>query len=189
MRNRPTDTDADFDPVRSLFQESFQQAASSLSAPPVGNVPSRDGRDRLAASHGFTKAGRPVGSDTLRGLANYFVRQCPPLAWDTSLELGNYKALVALMATLKRDLEMTPADIRAFIDYYFISLQGRRPKRAYMWDFKGRYHSLLEGFVRSGVSAQPQDYTGWQSQDVTTAEMQAASDAAKAARARRDSLL
>lgn len=188
MKNRPSDIDADFDPIRSMCQEAFQPGPSDREEPPLGRATNRDGRDRLTATHGFTKNGAAVGQDTLKGLANYFVRSCPPLSWDTSLELGNYKALIALMATFKRDLEMTPHQIRSFIDFYFASLQGRRPKRAYMWDFKGRYHTLLARFEISGVAATADDYTGWQAPAATDQEMQDALAAAQAARARKAAL-
>jgi hypothetical protein len=184
MKNRPQDTDADFDPVRSLCEETFQQPFSSPGGPAPAPSPRRDGRDRLTASRA---SGRSAGEDSLRGLANYFVRNCPPLSWDTSLELGNYKALVALMSTLRRDLEMTPAQIRTLIDVYFVDLKGRRPKRAYLWDFKGSYHRLLARIEAAGLNTTGADYESWTASPVTDAEMQAAAQAAiAAARARQE---
>lgn len=179
QKNRPADTDLDFDPVRAMCEESFQGAISGLEEHPATHGPRRDGRDRLTASRASQ---RPAGEDSLRGLANYFVRACPPLSWDTSLEFGNYRALIGLMSTLRRDVEMTPQQIRVLIDTYFLELQGRRPRRAYLWDFKGRYHQLLARIDAAGLATETADYESWAPTPVSAAELQAAQAAALRAR-------
>ncbi|MFE6745936.1 hypothetical protein ACFVGM_08805 [Kitasatospora purpeofusca] len=184
MRNeRRPDPDAEYDPIRSLCPELLDLGLATSATP--GPAPRLDGRERLRAANGYTKGGQRVGRDTLHGLAQYFVDRCPPLSWDTSLELGNYKALVALMGTFRRDLEMSPDRIRALIDFYWDTLGDRRPKRAWMWDFKGRYRALLEAFEKSGAATTAEDYAGWQTPETSAEEMRAAVAAAQAARTRR----
>lgn len=142
MRKTEADMDNDLDQTAGVFKALYGAPhghSDALAASPSTRRPPTSYQLRQKLS----KTSRKPGPDTSTGLALYFLDKCPPLSWETGFEMSNFRGIIGVFSELKRC--GYKADIcRSMVDVYFIRLEGRNPRRPYVWDFKGKRHELLQ---------------------------------------------
>lgn len=168
MARRRIDPDSEFDPT-ACVQNLLQPEPEQPSAPCAAWTPPRPAPRRTKRTQG-----RSYGPDSIPGLADYFIRSCPPLSWAGTLEIGNRQALLQVFSELRHGAGLTPDDCRCLIDLYVTQLGGRAPSRPYVWDFKWRRYQLIKALRETGVTVTAADYDSWNTSASTTADEDAA---------------